>query len=243
MLSTAGPRPDRRLRRARGAGRKGPGPRSPRRRDPLPPGRREGLEPRRRPGRARPARDRRPARRGRQPRLHLLHRGRPRRQGRPDPRPAALRRRRRAGSRRRHGRRPARLHGIALKRTPLVRDRGRHHRGRILLMFTGIISHRGRFRGYRKGRSEMAVEAPGLAAKLQAGDSVAVNGVCLTLAGTDRDALRFDLSRRDPGQDRRSARSSPGDAPQPRAAPDARRPARRPPRQRPRRRRREGRPA
>lgn len=62
-------------------------------------------------------------------------------------------------------------------------------------MFTGIISHRGRFRGYRKGRSEMAVEAPGLAAKLRAGDSVAVNGVCLTLAGTDRDALRFDLSR------------------------------------------------
>jgi riboflavin synthase len=62
-------------------------------------------------------------------------------------------------------------------------------------MFTGIISHRGRFRGYRKGRSEMAVEATGLSAKLAAGDSVAVNGVCLTLAGTDRDALRFDLSR------------------------------------------------
>ena len=62
-------------------------------------------------------------------------------------------------------------------------------------MFTGIISHQGRFRGYRKGRSEMAVEAPGLAAKLAAGDSVAVNGVCLTLVGTDRDALRFDLSR------------------------------------------------
>jgi len=62
-------------------------------------------------------------------------------------------------------------------------------------MFTGIISHRGRFRGYRQGRSEMAVEAPGLAAKLRAGDSVAVNGVCLTLAGTDRDALMFDLSR------------------------------------------------
>jgi riboflavin synthase len=62
-------------------------------------------------------------------------------------------------------------------------------------MFTGIISHRGRFRGYRQGRSEMAVEAPGLAAKLRAGDSVAVNGVCLTLAGSDRDALRFDLSR------------------------------------------------
>ena len=62
-------------------------------------------------------------------------------------------------------------------------------------MFTGIISHQGRFRGYRKGRSEMAVEAPGLAARLTAGGSIAVNGVCLTLVGTERDALRFDLSR------------------------------------------------
>ncbi len=62
-------------------------------------------------------------------------------------------------------------------------------------MFTGIVSHQGRFLGYRRGRSEMTLEAPGLAAKLAAGDSVAVNGVCLTLAGADRDALRFDLSR------------------------------------------------
>jgi riboflavin synthase len=62
-------------------------------------------------------------------------------------------------------------------------------------MFTGIVSHQGRFRGYRKGRSEMAVEAPGLASRIAIGDSVAVSGVCLTLAGTDRDALRFDLSR------------------------------------------------
>ena len=62
-------------------------------------------------------------------------------------------------------------------------------------MFTGIIARQGRFRGYRKGRSEMAVEAPGLADKLATGDSVAVNGVCLTLAGTERDVLRFDLSR------------------------------------------------
>ena len=62
-------------------------------------------------------------------------------------------------------------------------------------MFTGIISHRGLFRGYRKGRSEMAVEARGLAAGLAAGESVSVNGVCLTVAGMERDALRFDLSK------------------------------------------------
>jgi riboflavin synthase len=62
-------------------------------------------------------------------------------------------------------------------------------------MFTGIISHRGLFRGYRKGRSEMAVEAPGLAAGLTDGESVSVNGVCLTVAGMERDTLRFDLSK------------------------------------------------
>jgi riboflavin synthase len=62
-------------------------------------------------------------------------------------------------------------------------------------MFTGIISHRGLFRGYRRGRSEMTLEAPGLAAALRAGDSLAVNGVCLSLVAADRDELRFDLSR------------------------------------------------
>ena len=62
-------------------------------------------------------------------------------------------------------------------------------------MFTGIISHQGLFRGYRKGRSQMAVEAPGLGAKLRAGESLAVDGVCLSLVAAERDELRFDLSR------------------------------------------------
>ena len=62
-------------------------------------------------------------------------------------------------------------------------------------MFTGIISHQGLFRGYRKGRSELVVEAPGLAAKLQAGESLAVNGVCLSLVAAGRDELRFNVSR------------------------------------------------
>jgi riboflavin synthase len=62
-------------------------------------------------------------------------------------------------------------------------------------MFTGLISHQGRFRGFRRGRTAMAVEAPGLATGLAPGASVAVNGVCLTLTGTDRGALTFDLSR------------------------------------------------
>ena len=62
-------------------------------------------------------------------------------------------------------------------------------------MFTGIITRQGTFRGFRQGRKEMLVEAPGFAAKLAAGESVAVNGVCLSLLASDRDGLRFNLSR------------------------------------------------
>jgi riboflavin synthase len=62
-------------------------------------------------------------------------------------------------------------------------------------MFTGIITDRGTFRGYRKGRRALLVEAPGLAAKLAAGDSLAVDGVCLTVAAKERAGLLFDLSQ------------------------------------------------
>ena len=62
-------------------------------------------------------------------------------------------------------------------------------------MFTGIITDRGTFRGYRKGRQALLVEAPGLAVKLAAGDSLAVDGVCLTVAAKERTGLLFDLSR------------------------------------------------
>jgi riboflavin synthase len=62
-------------------------------------------------------------------------------------------------------------------------------------MFTGIISHLGRFSGYRRATGEYAVEAPGLTARTAAGDSVAVNGVCLSVIRTDGDRLVFNLSR------------------------------------------------
>ena len=62
-------------------------------------------------------------------------------------------------------------------------------------MFTGIITQHETFRGFRQGRKEMLVEAPGFAAKLAAGESVAVNGVCLSLLASDREGLRFNLSR------------------------------------------------
>jgi len=62
-------------------------------------------------------------------------------------------------------------------------------------MFTGIIGHQGLFGGFRRGRQELLVEAPELAGRLRPGDSVSVNGVCLSLLGSDGGALRFNLSR------------------------------------------------
>ncbi len=62
-------------------------------------------------------------------------------------------------------------------------------------MFTGIISHRGTFRGYRNGRRALLVEAAGLASKLAVGGSLAVDGVCLSVVAADRGEVLFDLSR------------------------------------------------
>ncbi len=62
-------------------------------------------------------------------------------------------------------------------------------------MFTGIITHEGLFRGFRKGRAELAIEAPSLAARAGVGDSVAVDGVCLTVIRKDARLVFFNLSR------------------------------------------------
>jgi riboflavin synthase len=62
-------------------------------------------------------------------------------------------------------------------------------------MFTGIITHEGLFRGFRKGRAELALETPGLAGRVAAGDSVAVDGVCLTVIRKDARLIFFNLSR------------------------------------------------
>ncbi|MEA2453548.1 MAG: riboflavin synthase [Actinomycetota bacterium] len=55
-------------------------------------------------------------------------------------------------------------------------------------MFTGIITHLGSVRraSSRKGLLELRIEAPGIARELKRGDSVAVNGVCLTATETSR---------------------------------------------------------
>lgn len=55
-------------------------------------------------------------------------------------------------------------------------------------MFTGIITHLGRVRrtSSRGGLLELRIEAPSIARELKRGDSVAVNGVCLTAVETSR---------------------------------------------------------
>jgi len=62
-------------------------------------------------------------------------------------------------------------------------------------MFTGIIAYSGLFNGYRQGKKELALEASVLAGRLAVGDSVAVNGVCLSLIRTDGRLLIFNLSQ------------------------------------------------
>jgi riboflavin synthase len=62
-------------------------------------------------------------------------------------------------------------------------------------MFTGIIEEVGRVRWIRAtdGGTQLQVTAPMVAADLQAGDSVAVNGCCLTTTTIGHDHLTFDL--------------------------------------------------
>jgi riboflavin synthase len=60
-------------------------------------------------------------------------------------------------------------------------------------MFTGIISHLGKFTGFRAGKTELLVEVSA-DLPLQTGDSLAVNGVCLSLIRRERPSFVFNLS-------------------------------------------------
>ena len=55
-------------------------------------------------------------------------------------------------------------------------------------MFTGIVVERGAVRKAkeRRGRLELEIEAPAISKELKRGDSVAVNGVCLTATRSGR---------------------------------------------------------
>ncbi len=61
-------------------------------------------------------------------------------------------------------------------------------------MFTGIVLERGRVTKAREKRSslELEVDAPKVAREVSVGDSVAVNGVCLTAVRSGRRSMRFE---------------------------------------------------
>ena len=61
-------------------------------------------------------------------------------------------------------------------------------------MFTGIIKHTSRFKGYLLGKSVLRVEAASIAPQLEPGSSLAVNGVCLSLIKREKTLLHFNLS-------------------------------------------------
>lgn len=62
-------------------------------------------------------------------------------------------------------------------------------------MFTGIINHTGLFRGYRQGKQEIVIEASTLSQQIEIGESLAVNGVCLSLIKKEKKSLFFNISQ------------------------------------------------
>jgi len=62
-------------------------------------------------------------------------------------------------------------------------------------MFTGIIQQLGIFRGYGRGKQELIVEVSAGFPTLPLGESVAVDGSCLSLGRTEGSRLAFDISR------------------------------------------------
>jgi riboflavin synthase len=62
-------------------------------------------------------------------------------------------------------------------------------------MFTGLIEEVGKVRWIRSKKSgiQLCVSAPFITSNLEPGDSVAVNGCCLTVTTTRREQITFDL--------------------------------------------------
>lgn len=60
-------------------------------------------------------------------------------------------------------------------------------------MFTGIISHLGKFSGFRKSQTELLIEAPP-EISLEQGGSLAINGICLSLIRREKSLLVFNIS-------------------------------------------------
>ena len=63
-------------------------------------------------------------------------------------------------------------------------------------MFTGIIKETGRIKKIRNrnGNTEIEIQCQKILDDLDIGDSISVNGVCLTVTNFDREAFRCDIS-------------------------------------------------
>ncbi len=62
-------------------------------------------------------------------------------------------------------------------------------------MFTGIITHHAIFKGYSKGKTEIILKAPLITSRLAPGESLSVDGVCLSLVRKTDVFLYFHLSQ------------------------------------------------
>lgn len=62
-------------------------------------------------------------------------------------------------------------------------------------MFTGIIHYQGLFKGYRTAQREIVIEVPASFPDLETGESVAVDGVCLSLLRRELSRIFFNLSQ------------------------------------------------
>lgn len=62
-------------------------------------------------------------------------------------------------------------------------------------MFTGIITSQGKFKGYRQQKSILVIEVTGEITELPLGESLAVDGVCLSLVKKEKNLAYFNLSR------------------------------------------------
>lgn len=62
-------------------------------------------------------------------------------------------------------------------------------------MFTGIITAQGIFKGYRRHRSIIMIESEQIIPKLPLGESISVDGVCLSLVEREKNIGHFHLSQ------------------------------------------------
>jgi len=62
-------------------------------------------------------------------------------------------------------------------------------------MFTGIIEHKGKVQSFKKQgqTAQLTIVSPSFFSEVKPGDSVAVNGTCLTVVEHDNDSAIFDL--------------------------------------------------